>query len=433
MHHFFPHRMFNFEALRLLSTAPYGGCEICEFLEAVSEIQQNNPESWHRAWLSQAQKAEAIGDEAAANGIRFAACNAYLRSMNYYRASQFMFNDRPEALEPRCLPISEKSIAMFRAAIPFMETEVMTFSIPHEDLMLPAYLYLPSAEQRRPQGAKCPILITIGGADVTQEELYFLYPAVGPRHGYAVLTFEGPGQGIVLRKDRRPMVPDFERVTIDVINHIHTLAAQQPNLNLDLDRIIMTGATFGGYYALRAAAADSRIKACISIDPFYSMYDLAATRIPPLYLWAWEHGWVPDAVFDALGNVAAALHFPTRWEFHIALWMFGLGRTSWADAIREMKRYTLRLKGGKRGDDDYVLLLHKIKCATMVTGAGHALYATPDMSTHRIMEELVNVPERRKRVWIATEPAEGGLQAKLGAWDILRQKSFEFLDEVLEY
>lgn len=89
-------------------------------------------------------------------------------------------------------------------------------------------------------------------------------PAAGPGLGYAVLTFDGPGQGIMLRKYGLEMRPDWEIVTGCVIDCLTAFSEQHPELDLDMDCLAVSGASMGGYYALRAAS-DARVKACIAI------------------------------------------------------------------------------------------------------------------------------------------------------------------------
>ena len=78
------------------------------------------------------------------------------------------------------------------------------------------------------------------------------------------------------------MRPDFQSVMALVLDHLTELANKTPDLNLDLDHIAVAGVTMGGYYTLRAATYP-RIRACISVDPFYSLWALALTRMPQWY------------------------------------------------------------------------------------------------------------------------------------------------------
>ncbi|KAL8774153.1 MAG: hypothetical protein Q9209_001261 [Squamulea sp. 1 TL-2023] len=146
-------------------------------------------------------------------------------------------------------------------------------------------------------GRKIPILLNSGGGDSAQEEIYFVNPAIGPEVGYAVITFEGPGQGIVLRRDKVPMRPDREVVSVAVLDHLFDFAGSHPELELDLDHIAMTGASMGGYFALRMAV-DPRIKACVSVDGFYSLASFVGGRMPwPLFK-GFMNGWLSDAAID---------------------------------------------------------------------------------------------------------------------------------------
>lgn len=269
MHKLFPKSgFFDFETVRILGTTAYGGADVAEVLEAVGEIKGDDPISWETAWRRQAHRALKLAEEARQNGDRDAALRAYLRASNYTRASGYMYVSTPNddgdlVQDVRALPIAEKVGKLFRTAMQLMEGETRVLSIPYQDYVLPGYLYLPPKSRRIP-GRKIPILVNTGGADSCQEELYYLNPAAGPGMGYAVLTFDGPGQGIMLRKYELEMRPDWEIVTSSVIDYLETYNVQHPELDLDLGSIAVSGASMGGYYALRAAS-DERVKACVSI------------------------------------------------------------------------------------------------------------------------------------------------------------------------
>ena len=277
MHTFFKSPFFQFEYLRLLAMAPHEGAEIGEALEAAAKIKDLDPESWFSAFTDAGNKAEDIAREAEEAGDRVGARRAYLRSSNYLRAAQFMLNEGPIGQDERVLPTIERAISNFRKGVQYREGKTFFLEIPYKNgLKLPGYLYLPEASRRIP-GRKIPILLNSGGGDSTQEEVYFVNPAFGPEVGYAVITWEGPGQGIILRRDKIPMRPDWEVVTGAVLDHLFDFAAKHPELDLDLDHIAVTGASMGGYFALRAAA-DERIKACVSVDGFYSLESFVGGR-----------------------------------------------------------------------------------------------------------------------------------------------------------
>lgn len=133
MFHFFKSEIFNFEFIRVLSTVPFGGAEVAECLDAASRIANDDPESWHQAWLEQGKLAENTSAEAMASGDRVAARDALLRASNYFRAAQYMFNDRPETPDVRVLPTFNKSVDLFKQAIQFIDADVKCLQIPYID------------------------------------------------------------------------------------------------------------------------------------------------------------------------------------------------------------------------------------------------------------------------------------------------------------
>ncbi|KAK0725836.1 Alpha/Beta hydrolase protein [Lasiosphaeris hirsuta] len=418
MHKFFKGDFFNFEYLRLIAMAPHEGAEIGEALEAAGKIRDGDPESWYRAFLEAGEVAERIGRECQEAGDRIGARRGYLRSSNYLRAAQFMLNEGAIGQDARVLPTLERAIANFRVGIQYRDGKTFFLDIPYEDgLTLPGYLYLPHESKRLPGGQKTPILINSGGGDSTQEEIYFINGAYGPDIGYAVLTFEGPGQGIVLRRDKLPMRPDWESVTSRVLDHLFAFATAHPDLNLDLDHVAIAGASMGGYFALRAAA-DSRFTACVCIDSFYDLATYAGGRMPgPLYQ-GFVGGWVPGWLFDGMLRLLQRLAFQARWEFNHMRWV--TGETSEAAIMRTVEAYTLR----RKDESEY---LADVKCPTLVTGAAASWYYDPKTTTDRLYESLGS---KNKEKWVATEIAFGGLQAKVGAFAYSAQRTFHWLDKV---
>ncbi|KAG6353643.1 hypothetical protein INS49_005351 [Diaporthe citri] len=416
MHHFFKGQFFDFEIVRILGTAVYGGSDVAEVLEAVGQIRDGDPDSWGRAWAAQAQQALELAEEARRSGDRVAARNAYLRGSNYTRASGYMLL----AGDKRKAAVTEEVQAIFRKAAALFAHPVHFVDIPYEDgTTLPGHLYLPAAQHRLPGGGKIPILISGGGADALQEELFYMHPSAGPELGYAVLTFEGPGQGVKLWRDRTTMRPDWEAVAGRVLDFVTDLAGARPELGLDASRVAVAGASLGGYFALRAAA-DPRVKACVSLDPLYSFWDFATAHASPAMLGAWERGWVGDGLISAAVGVMMRLSFQMRWELMTAGAFFGQG--SPALIMKEMQKYTLG--GGYLG---------RVRCPVLVSGASESLYLEPHHHTMRVYQELVDLPGGKDKVelWMTTTPSKGSLQAKMGALRLANQRTFKFLDEKL--
>ncbi|GAW18782.1 hypothetical protein ANO14919_082640 [Xylariales sp. No.14919] len=436
MHKFFNSEFFNFELTRLLGSTWSGGCEPAEFLEAVGAIRKHDPESWYRAWNTQSQRAERIAREAVQNGHLAAARRGFLRSANYARASGYMLI-RPDA---RILQSAERSVDLFREAVPHMEGRVIDLEIPYQHqpdsrvVMLPGYLYLPPAAKRVSDG-RTPVLVNCGGADSTKEELYFALPAAGVDLGYAVVTFDGPGQGIALRRDGIPLRADFEVVVAQVLATVQGLAETQPDLDLDLSRVSIAGASMGAYYSLRACSGsypsleDPGFRACVAIDGFYSLWDVAVQRMPNWYSGLWLSGWLPESIFNWSIRLGMASVFPMSWEMSLGMSM--MGTTTPGATLRRFQQFSLDAEV-ERDTGKSQRVVDGIRCPVLLMGASNAMYASVDDGTLAVYNALTHVPDHCKEIWTPGEPGSGGLTGKVGAWQLMAQKTFQFLDRHLD-
>ena len=425
MHQLFKSEFFHFEALRLLSFTPYEGGEVAEFFETIAKIKDLNFESWYTQWMEAGSNAEQLAEEAENAGNRIAARRGYFRASNYQRAAQFMLNGREPTKDPRILEASETSISNFGRAQKLMDASVMQLSIPYEEedgstFQLPAYLYLPDPSKRMP--GKMPLMLQTVGGDATQEEIFYIFPREALELGYACITFEGPGQGMVLRRDKLPMRPDWEVVVTQVLDYIwEYVGKEHPELNIDLERLAIVGSSVGGYLALRAAS-DARIKACISVDPFYSMWDLLKGRLPDFLIYAFESGgFANEFTWECIMRTICYGNPQTLWEYNHMRWMFG--RDTTAQCFNRMRDFSFAVA-------DQSNWLEKIKCPVFVTGAAYSIYAKPEISTEKIYARLSHLGDERRVQWIPKEAWEGGLQSKIGAFGILTTKAFAFLDPV---
>ncbi|PNY25479.1 Alpha/beta hydrolase [Tolypocladium capitatum] len=434
MYTFFESQFFHFEFLRVIGTAPFEGSDIGECLEALESIQNSDVESWFNAWMAVAAKAQRVAEDADKRGDREAARWAWIRSGNYLRAAEYMLHCTPK--DPRLLKTIQHSVTNFQRGFELLEDpdgrggEVLRLDIPYQDGMtLPAYLFMPLRE--RGSTNPIPVIVNTGGFDSTQEELYFYVAAGARRRGYAVLTFDGPGQGIVLRQeDQKESFPakapagtymrhDWEAVISKVLDKIFTYAGENPHLHLDLDRVGIFGESMGAYFALRGAA-DGRIKACIAMDGFYDMWDIADSRIPPVFLKAWNS--MGDKFFNRVVRSLGKVDFRTRFEFSHA--RFALGLPDYAQSTRQFKNFTLR------GQDDSEYLA-QVNCPVLVTGAADWAYFPAQGNATKIFDAMERLHPGKAKLWIAKGVGSGGLQAKVAAISVVHDKTFEWLDQVL--
>jgi pimeloyl-ACP methyl ester carboxylesterase len=162
----------------------------------------------------------------------------------YYRAAEFLVNP----FHPEKIPIYDKFIDLFYEA--FKENNIERHKIPFENSFL-------SSLRLKYSGNTCKGTVVIhGGFDSLIEEWYCLYEFFA-YNGYEVVAFEGPGQGGSLRKYGLTFNHDWEKPVKSVLDYFN------------LSDVTLIGISMGGYWCLRAAAFEKRIKRVISFPPLY--------------------------------------------------------------------------------------------------------------------------------------------------------------------
>jgi 2,6-dihydroxypseudooxynicotine hydrolase len=129
------------------------------------------------------------------------------------------------------------------------------------------------------------------------------------RRGVATFAFDGPGQGELFFEVK--LRPDFERYTSTVVDHLVGRG------EIDAERLGVLGRSLGGFYALRSAATDARLKACVAWGFFWDMSDFDV--MPPhtqhgfAYVTGRQGADARDYLRDALqlADVAERLRTPT--------------------------------------------------------------------------------------------------------------------------
>jgi len=263
MHVIFNDAQFDFQTLRLLGSAASGDAEVGEVLSTAYRIREGDFESWTAEWLKTARRVHEIAEGSLDRGCRVSAREAYFRASNYYRAAEFYLHGDPS--DPRIIDFSRSARACFEQALGLTSLAVERVAIPYQGTSLPGYFYRADEAE-----ARAPTLIVHTGYDGTQEELRATATAATSR-GMNCLTFEGPGQGAVIREQGLGFRPDWEAVVTPVVDHVLDLATVDP------ERIALLGISFGGYLAPRAAAFEHRLAACIANG---GVFDFMANRLP---------------------------------------------------------------------------------------------------------------------------------------------------------
>ena len=172
-----------------------------------------------------------------------------------------------------------------------------TLGVRYERLAVP---YGTASPQREllpgPPGADTkPLIMLVSGYDGTMEELYLALVVAAYRRGYSVLTYEGPGQGLVLREQGLPLTPEWEKPNGAVLD---TFLASHPKPG----KMVLIGVSMGGDFAPRAAAFDQRIDGVVAYDEFFDGGAIAARTGPKFAFWLNDHH------FDRTLNFLAGLN-----------------------------------------------------------------------------------------------------------------------------
>ena len=81
--HFFHDESFEFEFLRTLGAAYYGGADIMECLDTARRIGEGDEDAWYDEWEKTADSVHQQGIAAEKNGAAISAGRAFLRAANY--------------------------------------------------------------------------------------------------------------------------------------------------------------------------------------------------------------------------------------------------------------------------------------------------------------------------------------------------------------
>jgi dipeptidyl aminopeptidase/acylaminoacyl peptidase len=244
------------------------GVDINDFQRITADLERWD--DWCRAWSQWGAMHACLGEEAERNGFYRSAAQHLWQAAMLYHFGKFMFFHRSE--EHRAA--HEQVVQLYDRALPYFDFPGERVEIPYErGAVIPGILRKPWHTPRP------PVVVLVPGLDSVKEELH-AYGDDFLRRGMAVLAIDGPGQG-ELEFDH-PMRHDYEAVTGCVIDF---LAERR---DLDAERVGMMGVSVGGYYGVRSAAFESRLRAAIALATGYRFVDYF-DRVPILTREAFTH------------------------------------------------------------------------------------------------------------------------------------------------
>jgi alpha-beta hydrolase superfamily lysophospholipase len=315
-------------------------------------------EAWHTAWRELGQQLEDFATQAADSGAFVSASDSLLRASVYFQWAEGLLD--PD--DARAAAMYGKHLSCFAGFATHRDPVIEVVEIPFGALTIPAYV-VPAAGVQGP----APAVLLSDGLDANKEEMFYVALALA-RRGITTVAFDGPGQGAALRLQGMTARHDFEVPVGACIDWL------QKRADVDPDRIGLLAASWGGYYAPRAAAFEKRIKACGVMGAVFDTHACMARRV----------GYVPGQGATQLGGNAP---LGTTGKNILRI----LGTPDWESAFAKLEDFRLES------------VASRIECDLMIVHGANDRHAPPS-EAQRLYD---SVSSRHKRLRVFTE-AEGG-------------------------
>lgn len=249
----------DFQLIRQLGAARYGGASVGECLALARRIDNGVPASWVTAFAAAAGRQDDDARQRASHNHAVSARDQYLVACNSYRAAEYYSG----IAEPRHAKYGLKSRDCFLAAMKLQDDMFEVVSLPFGATPLPAYYLRPA----KGAAGKNKTLMIVSGYDGTLEETYLAYGRAALERGYSLMLFAGPGQMDTMRfHPQLAFIPEYERVGTLALEHVLARPETDPR------RVALMGISFGGYFAMRMAVHESRIGALIANSPIIDLH-----------------------------------------------------------------------------------------------------------------------------------------------------------------
>lgn len=201
---------------------------------------------------------------------------------SYYVASALWLTAAWPIFEttPTLVRMNERKNACYAKWGQYASHHVERVEIPFGEAFLPAWFHLPPGYD----GGRVPAVLVCGGMDAFKEIQVSMYGDKLLERGFAVLAVDGPGQG------ESPIlgVHVTERNWIDAGELLVDWLAQRPEV--DEDRLVAWGLSFGSFWMTQVAATQPRLKGCAvglvcHERGAYTIFEKASPTFKARYMW----------------------------------------------------------------------------------------------------------------------------------------------------
>jgi alpha-beta hydrolase superfamily lysophospholipase len=207
-------------------------------------------DDWADAWEASAAAYAELADEADAAGHRVTAAEHRRRAALTLQFGQFALNDDPARREA----LHRRQADLFRRAAPALDPPARPLEGLHGYVRVPA-------------GVECPgVVLLVPGLESTKEQFSTFEPYFLAR-GVATVSFEGAGQGEA-RYEGPFRDARWGRAFDELVRALPSYR------ELDPERVVVLGTSFGGYLALRHAARVPGLRGVVDIAGPYDLCGL---------------------------------------------------------------------------------------------------------------------------------------------------------------
>lgn len=369
----------------------------------VREVCRRVPQGDDDAWYEQWRDAGARLEKAASSVVEPSPVDArelYLdAAMCHFMSAHPLFG---APVDPRLLAAYRAEKAAFARGAEQMGPRPEAGYIEAEGARMP-YWFFPAAGGDGPR----PTIVAVDGYDATLHTMYRTIALPAVERGYNCLVFDGPGQGEVLYEQGVALRADWGVVVRPVVDHVLERA------DVDPGAVVLMGWSLGGLLAVRAAAVEHRLAACIADPALYGIPEAMRARLATAGMPQEVIDRYPDLGDELLGNLQAVAEAD-----RVQRWIL-VQRGFWVSGVADMRGYldaTVDLTVAGHVD--------KVECPTLVC---HAEADPLSASAPQVYEEL-NCPKD-----IVAMPADlgAGDHCEVGNRRIFDARAFDWLAKTL--
>jgi esterase FrsA len=223
---------------------PLIGLDPADVRDALANVKTRDPDEWAAAWSGVADRYYHAAEDASATQEKR---GNYLRAWRLYYFAQW-----PVASTDGKRTAYRKALNAFIKSTQWLSPSMEVIRIPFEGKEIVGYLRLPPVT-----ASPVPLVFAVSGLDSRKENLANQYEQLVER-GIGFFAIDGPGTG----QSPVKASPTADRVLSRALDYLRTRKEIDPN------RIVLHGVSFGGYWASKLAIVESkRLRAVVVQSP----------------------------------------------------------------------------------------------------------------------------------------------------------------------